>query len=125
MDSQKNYPKGSIWGLELFQKFYDFDKYIEPIIECFPSFEKSAWCAEIKRLIIETIRLIIRTNKSRNKLPGWFEVDTNLEVLRIYIRRMREKKYLSPRSYEVAVKRLDEVGKILGRLINPNNGERR
>ena len=125
MDSKKDYTKGSIWGLELFQKFYDFDKYIEPIIERFPSFEKSAWCAEIKRLIIETIRLIIKTNKSRNKLPGWFEIDTNLDVLRIYIRRMREKKYLSPRSYETAIKRLAEVGKILGGLINPDNGDKR
>ena len=117
MASNKEYSDGSVWKLELFQKFYDFDTWFEPIIERFPTFEKSAWCAEIKRLIINIIRLIIKTNKSRNKLPGWYEIDANLDVLRIYTRRMREKKYLSPRTYETAVKRLAEIGKILGGLI--------
>ena len=112
-----NNPAGSVWNLLLFQKFYDFDAYIEPIIERFPAFEKSAWCAQIKNTLIATMKLIIETNKARDKLPGWFKVDTNLEILRIYFRRMREKKYLSPRSYETAEKRLDEVGKILGGLI--------
>ena len=111
-------PAGSAWNLVLFQKFYDFDAYIEPIIERFPSFEKSAWCAQIKNILIETIKLILITNKSRDKRPGWFKVDVNLELLRIYFRRMREKKYLSTRSYETTEKRLVEIGKILGGLIN-------
>ena len=111
-------PAGSAWNLVLFQKFYDFDTYIEPIIERFPSFEKSAWCAQIKNILIETIKLILITNKSRDKRPGWFKVDINLELLRIYFRRMREKKYLSTRSYETTEKRLVEIGKILGGLIN-------
>ena len=108
---------GSIWSLKLFQKFYDFDAYIEPIIERFPTFEKSAWCAQIKNVLIDTMRLIIKTNKSRSKLAGWYEVDIRLEILQIYIRRVREKKYLSTRSYEEASKRLDELGKIVGGLI--------
>ena len=115
----KRIPAGSVWNLLLFQKFYDFDTYIEPIIERFPAYEKSAWCAQIKGTLIATMKLIIRTNKARDKPREWFEVDTNLDILRIFMRRMREKKYLSPRSYETAVKRLDEVGRILGGLINP------
>ena len=43
--SQEKHPAGSVWNLLLFQKFYDFDVYFEPIIERFPAFEKSAWCA--------------------------------------------------------------------------------
>lgn len=117
----KKIPAGSVWGLKLFQKFYDFDAYIEAIIERFPAFEKSAWCAQIKNTLIETMKLIIVTNKTRDKSPGWHRVDTNLELLKIYLRRMREKKYLSPRSYETAEKRLVEIGKILGGLINPKS----
>ena len=111
------YPAGSVWNLLLFQKFYDFDVYFEPIIERFPAFEKSAWCAQIKNTLIDTIKLILITNKARDKMPGWYKVDTNLELLKIYIRRMRQKKYLSTRTYETAVKRLAEIGKILGGLI--------
>lgn len=119
--NKEKIPAGSVWNLKLFQKFYDFDAYIEPIIERFPSFEKSAWCAQIKSTLIETIKLILITNKARDKLPGWYKVDTNLELLKIYIRRMREKKYLSTRTYETAEKRLVEIGKIVGGLINHKN----
>ena len=116
--SQEKHPTGSVWNLFLFQKFYDFDVYFEPIIERFPAFEKSAWCAQIKNTLIDTIKLILITNKARDKMPGWYKVDTNLELLKIYIRRMRQKKYLSTRTYETAVKSLVEIGKILGGLIN-------
>ena len=119
--SQEKHPAGSVWNLLLFQKFYDFDVYFEPIIERFPAFEKSAWCAQIKNTLIDTIKLILITNKARDKMPGWYRVDTNLELLKIYIRRMRQKKYLSTRTYETAVKRLAEIGKILGGLINRKN----
>ncbi|MDO5773271.1 MAG: hypothetical protein Q4P16_03030 [Spirochaetales bacterium] len=114
---QEKHPAGSVWNLLLFQKFYDFDVYFEPIIERFPAFEKSAWCAQIKNTLIDTIKLILITNKARDKMPGWYKVDTNLELLKIYIRRMRQKKYLSTRTYETAVKRLAEIGKILSGLI--------
>ena len=116
--SQEKHPAGSVWNLLLFQKFYDFDVYFEPITERFPAFEKSAWCAQIKNTLIDTIKLILITNKARDKMPGWYKVDTNLELLKIYIRRMRQKKYLSTRTYETAVKSLVEIGKILGGLIN-------
>ena len=119
--SQEKHPAGSVWNLLLFQKFYDFDVYFEPIIERFPAFEKSAWCAQIKNTLIDTIKLILITNKARDKMPGWYKVDTNLELLKIYIRRMRQKKYLSTRTYETAVKSLVEIGKILGGLINRKN----
>jgi hypothetical protein len=63
--------------------------------------------------------LIIITNKSRIKIPGWHDIDTRLEVLRHYIRRSRKRgsKYLSIKSYETAVKKLSEVGKLLGGII--------
>lgn len=114
----ERHPAGSVWNLALFQKFYDFDAYFEPIVERFPRFEKSAWCAEIKNLLIQTLALIIETNKARDKTAGWYKVDINLELLKVYIRRMREKKYLSTRSYENSEKRLCEIGRILGGLVN-------
>lgn len=121
-NSDRIYSAGSVQNLVLFQKFYDFDAYIEPIIERFPSFEKSAWCAQIKSTLIETMTIIIKTNRSARKLSGLYDIDTNIEILRVYIRRMREKKYLSIRSYETAEKRLDEIGKILGGLIKKEKG---
>jgi len=50
-------------------------------------------------------------------VAGWHEFDTELTVLKMYIRRFREKKYLSTKTYEHSVKLLDEIGKITGGLI--------
>ena len=38
MAEEKKLAPGSVWNLKLFQKFYDFDAYIEPTIERFPTF---------------------------------------------------------------------------------------
>ena len=93
--------------------------YFEPIIERFPRYEMTALCASIKRCMNGILELIISTNRARNKIPGWYEVDTRLEILRHYVRRSRKKgsKYLSIKSYETAVKKLSEVGKLLGGVI--------
>jgi hypothetical protein len=50
-------------------------------------------------------------------------VDTELEILRHYVRRSRKKgsTHLSIRSYETAVKKLSEVGRVLGGLIKKGN----
>ena len=108
---------GAVENLKLFQKFYDFIVYFEPIIERFPNFEKSAWCAEAKKQLIRMMRIVIVTNKTRQKTAGWHEFDTELTVLKMYIRRFREKKYLSINTYEHSAKLLDEIGKITGGLI--------
>ena len=108
---------GAVENLKLFQKFYDFIVYFEPIIERFPNFEKSAWCAEAKKQLIRMMRIVIVTNKTRQKTAGWHEFDTELTVLKMYVRRFREKKYLSTNTYEHSVKLLDEIGKITGGLI--------
>jgi hypothetical protein len=122
MDMEKNGDKtqpGNVVNLILFQKFEDFVDYFEPIVERFPRYEMYALSTSIKNCMLEILRLIIVTNKTRNKLPGWHEIDTRLEVLRFYVRRSRKKgsKFLSIKSYETAVKKLSEIGKILGGII--------
>jgi hypothetical protein len=63
---------------------------------------------------------IIRTNSIKAKLAGWYEIDVDLKILRGYVRRSRKRgsKFLSKRSYETATKRLSEIGRLLGGLIN-------
>jgi hypothetical protein len=114
---------GNVANLALFQKFEDFMDYFEPIVNRFPSYEKNALCANINKCMLRIMEKIIRTNRSKDKAAGWYDVDTELEILRNYVRRSRKKgsKYLSIRSYETAVKQLSEVGRILGGLIKRGN----
>jgi hypothetical protein len=113
------YPPGSVENLALFQKFEDFMDYFEPIVERFPSYEKAVLCASVKNCMNRIYEKIIRTNSSKNKLPGWYDIDIDLKILQRFVRRSRKKgsKYLSKRGYETASKRLLEIGKILGGLI--------
>jgi hypothetical protein len=114
---------GNVANLALFQKFTDFMDYFEPIVNRFPSYEKYTLCANINNCMLRIMEKIIRTNRSKDKAAGWYDVDTELEILRHYIRRSRKKgsRYLSIRSYETAVKNLSEVGRILGGLIKRGN----
>lgn len=114
---------GNVANLVLFQKFEDFMNYFEPIVNRFPSYEKNTLCVNIANCMYRIMEKIIKTNRSRDKAAGWYDVDTELEILRNYVRRSRKKgsKYLSIRSYETAVKQLSEVGRVLGGLIKKGN----
>ena len=113
-------PPGSVENLVLFQKFEDFIDYFEPIVERFPSFERYALRTCIKNCMYRIYEMIIRTNSSKNKMAGWYDIDVELKILRGYVRRSRKRgsKYLSKKSYETASKYLAEVGRLNGGLIN-------
>jgi hypothetical protein len=112
-------PLGSVENLKLFQRFEDFIDYFEPIIERFPAYERYALCTHIKDCMYRIYERIIRTNASKNKTPGWYDIDIDLKILRGFVRRSRKRgsRYLSIKSYETACKRLSEIGKLLGGLI--------
>jgi hypothetical protein len=113
-------PIGSVENLKLFQKFEDFIDYFEPIVLRFPVYERFALCTNIKNCMNRIYERIIRTNSSRAKLAGWYEIDVDLKILRGYVRRSRKRgsKFLSKKSYETAIKTLSEIGRLLGGLIN-------
>lgn len=119
-------PQGNIAHLTLFQKFTDFIDYFEPIVMRFPRYEQNVLCANIRNCMYRIMELMIVTNASKNRVAGWYYIDVQIEVLRTYIRRARAKgsKYLSKRSHETAARKLSEVGRILGGLINKSKGDR-
>lgn len=103
----------------LFTKFEDFMFWLEPIVERFPTYERTVLCARIKNLMYGMFEKIIRTNNMKNKLPGWYDLDIDLKILKRYVTRSRKKgsKYLGKKSHGTAVKKLVEIGNLLGGLI--------
>ena len=123
-DTGRNPPVdgGSIGGVEkllFFTKYEEFLDWFEPIVERFPAYERMVLCARIKNLMYGIYERIIRTNMTKNKIPGWYDIDLDLKILKRYVTRSRKKgsKYLGKKSYETAVKKLVEIGKLLGGLI--------
>ena len=110
---------GGVEKLLFFTKFEDFVDWFEPIVERFPAYEKNVLCARIKNIMYGIYEKIIRTNSTKNKLPGWYDIDLDLKILKRYVTRSRKKgsKYLGKKSHGTAVKKLVEIGKLLGGLI--------
>lgn len=102
--------------LKILQKTYDMIKYGNQALLQFPRAERYALAAEIKQSMYRILRLIIQANKRRDKRPLQIEIDTELEVLRTFIRLAADKQtaYLPLRKYEIWSKQLNEIGRMLG-----------
>ena len=66
------------------------------------------------------LELIIRANKSRNKLPILIDIDTELEVFRSFVRLSFQLKFVSMKKYEILSRKINEVGRLLGGWIKQN-----
>ncbi len=102
--------------LKILQKTYDMIKYGNQCLLQFPRAERYALAAEIKQCMYKILRLIIQANKQRNKRQLQIEIDTELDVLRTFIRLAADKQtaYLPLRKYEIWSKQLNEIGRMLG-----------
>ena len=95
----------STQDLILWQKMEDFVNWYFPIIDRYPKHEKFSLCSQIKNLCYDILKTIVKTNKSRDRRVGWYEIDISLEMLRWFLRHSYVRKYLSHQSYETATKK--------------------
>ena len=102
----------------LYQKTYDFLKYIYPVLAQFPKFEKFALQTQIKTAIFEMLKNIIRFRKTGTNCHI-YAVDVELEFIRTLIRLSFDLEYkaMGKHRYEVASRRMAEMGKITGGII--------
>ena len=105
-------------SMVLYQKTYDFLKYIYTVLEQFPKFEKFALQTQIKTAIFEMLKNIIRFRKTGTK-SHIYAVDVELEFIRTLIRLSFDLEYkaMGKHRYEVASRRMAEMGKITGGII--------
>jgi len=101
-------------NLIVYQKTYDMIQYGYQALKQFPRSEKYTFAAEIKMTMIELLKLIISTNKKYHKKTTMRKVDTQLELLRTYLRLARDLEFLSFKKYEIWSKQLEEIGKLIG-----------
>jgi hypothetical protein len=103
----------------LYQKFNDFTGYLFPIVDRFPHREKFALCTHIKNQCYAIMQNIIDGYRAKSKYPTYYKIDGLLEFLRWLLRHSHERGYLAHHSFETSSKLVNEVGRILGRLLNP------
>ena len=103
----------------LYQKVYDFMLYLFPVVDRYPKYEKFALQTQIKNSVLRMVRFTIDIQKSSNKKRYLYEIDKELEYLKVLLMFSNEKKpaYLSANSRETSMKKIAEIGRIVGGLI--------
>ena len=105
-------------SMVLYQKVYDFLKYIYPVLAQFPKFEKFALQTQIKTAMFEMLKSIIRFKKTGTK-SHIYNADVELQFLKTLIRLSYDLEYkaMSKHRYEVASRHLAEIGRITAGII--------
>ena len=100
--------------LKILQKIYDMIQYGYICLRQYPKAEKHTLAAETKKAMYELMAAIIKANKKYHKQTAIQEADTQLEILRYYVRLGKDMEFLPLRKYENWAKMLAEIGKMIG-----------
>lgn len=100
--------------LIIFTKTYDFALWLMKHTEKFPKSARFSVSARIENKILEFLECIVTANRLKNKYERLNSADNVLENLRILIRLSKDMQFVNLRSYEYAVRQMDEIGRLLG-----------
>lgn len=105
--------------LQLIPKTEKYIEYILQIITKLPRTEKFNIGNEYKQSMYEMLRNImylskIEQNQALNILN---KIDAELNTQRIYLRIMKNNKWIDERKFKIAMEQIYEIGKILGGLL--------
>jgi len=100
--------------LIIYQKMYDLILYSFPIIDRFPKKQKFVLGQQIQNCMINIARLIVHANKLKSRRPKLYEIDVELEKLRLLVRLAKDMGFMSINKYGNHAVKIDEIGKILG-----------
>ena len=112
---------GSKAEFKTLEKLTDMIEYAYPILAQFPRSEKFVLAADIKHIMLDALKLCIEVEKKKSKKTALFNLDVQIETLKRYIRLSFDLKYLSMHHYDVWSKKVAEIGKMIGGLIQAEN----
>lgn len=100
--------------LPIFIHWMDFLKWLFLKTEKFPKKVRFTFSDRMNNLALDIVESLIEARYSKSKFIILRKVNLNLEKLRILFRISYESKYFSHEAYEHGIKRINEVGRMLG-----------
>lgn len=100
--------------LIIYQKVYDLILYAFPILNRFPKNQRFVLAQQIQNSMLEIQKKIVEANKLRNRRRLQFEIDIELDKLKMLIRLSKDLKLIDVKKYEQFTIRLTEIGRLLG-----------
>lgn len=112
----------------LYSRYNDMIYYAYDLLLKYPANEKHSLVVDIKNIIYEGMRCVIKSQKELDKglkIKHLHELDVNLKLLKVFVRLSFRKKYISKKNYEVWSRHLTHISNLMGGLINhaKNNKE--
>ena len=101
--------------LFIYQKLYDFNLFVYPLINKIPKFHKQVLGKYILEICVLLLVLVIKANKERGQTRKNLqqEISNNLDILRILIRLAKDLRFISIKNYLLAAEKLNEIGRML------------
>lgn len=105
--------------LKLIPKAEKYIEYMLQVIFRLPRTEKFSIGTEYKSSLYQMMKNIMLISKIKkiNTLEYLNEIDGHLNTQRIYLRIMKNNKWIDEKKFKVAMEQIYEIGKILGGLI--------
>lgn len=105
--------------LSLIPKAETYITYMLQIIFRLPRTEKFSIGTEYKLSMYKMLEQITYLNKIKDKnvIETLNKIDTLLNTQRIYLRIMKNNKWIDEKKFKIAIEKIYEIGKILGGLI--------
>jgi len=98
----------------LLAKIEEVEAYTHTVLQQYPKIERYALCADIRAALANIQRLSIVAWKRYHKKTTLQDLDVEIEVLRMWIRKSLRLKYITPRRYEIWVRHVNEIGRMVG-----------
>ena len=98
----------------LIAKLEELETYTHQALIQYPKMERHLLCADIRRSIAAIERLAVVAWKRYHKKTTLQELDVEVEVLRMWIRKSVRLRYITPHRYEVWAIHVNEIGRMVG-----------
>ena len=103
-------------------KLYDLILWLIPKLEQFPRSQKFLIGDRIESLMLNTLEKLIEASYSRQKTHLLHEANLKLEILRYLIRLAKDLRLINMKAYELASRKINEVGISVGGWLKYTRG---
>ena len=101
----------------MMEKLEELAAYSHIALLQFPKIEKFLLCAEIRKSISDIIRGVITAWKKFHKKTTLSEIDIEIAMFRVLVRRAWSLKYINNHRFEIWARHIDEIGRMLGGML--------
>ncbi|MBF0452839.1 MAG: diversity-generating retroelement protein Avd [Candidatus Magnetomorum sp.] len=100
--------------LPIFVKWVDFTKWLLPVTAKFPQRTRFTFANRLDNFALDMVEDLVEARYTKKRKNILQKANLRLEKMRILIRLCKDMNLISYKSYEFAIKAMNEIGQMLG-----------